>query len=71
KHIGKGVGKELFLNAMERAAEMKLTAVEISSDPNAEGFYRRLGAERLGQTVSEIDGESRVLPRLRIDPKSS
>ncbi|MEP6920511.1 MAG: GNAT family N-acetyltransferase, partial [bacterium] len=71
KHIGKGVGKELFLNAMERASEMKLSAVEISSDPNAEDFYHRLGAKRIGETVSEIDGQPRVLPRLRIDPKSS
>ncbi len=71
KHIGKGVGKELFFNAMERASEMKLSALEISSDPNAEGFYQRLGAERIGETVSEIDGKPRVIPRLRIDPKKS
>lgn len=71
KHIGKGVGKELFFNAMERASEMRVSALEISSDPNAEGFYQRLGAERIGETVSEIDGKPRVVPRLRIDPKKT
>src|SRR5215207_11580183 len=31
--IGTGVGKDLFLDAMERAAKLNVEAVEISSDP--------------------------------------
>jgi hypothetical protein len=30
-----------------------------------------MGAHRTGETVSEIDGEQRVLPRLTVDPKLS
>jgi GNAT superfamily N-acetyltransferase len=70
-HIGTGVGKELFLHAMQRAARKNVSEVEILSDPNAEGFYRKMGAHRIGETASEIDGEPRALPRLTIDPKSS
>src|SRR5215470_18216285 len=33
--IGTGLGKELFLDAMERAAQLDIDSVEISSDPNA------------------------------------
>lgn len=69
--IGTGVGKELFVAAMQKAAELKLTAVGISSDPNAEGFYQKMGAHRVGETTSELDGEPRVLPRLSIDPNQS
>lgn len=69
--IGTGVGKELFLAAMQKAAELKLTAVEISSDPNAEGFYQKMGAYRVGETTSELDGEQRILPRLSIDPNNN
>lgn len=69
--IGTGVGKELFIAAMQKAAELKLTAVEILSDPNAEGFYQKMGAYRMGETVSDLDGEPRVLPRLNIDPTQS
>jgi GNAT superfamily N-acetyltransferase len=69
-HIGTGVGKELFLHALQNAARRDITTVAISSDPNAEGFYRKLGAHRSGETVSEIDGQPRALPRLTIDPKS-
>lgn len=67
-HIGAGVGKELFLHAMQRAAGKNVSEVEILSDPNAEGFYRKMGAHRSGETVSEIEGQPRSLPRLTIDP---
>jgi N-acetylglutamate synthase-like GNAT family acetyltransferase len=69
-HIGTGVGKELFIHAMQRAAKRNISEVEISSDPKAEGFYRKMGAHRSGETVSEIDGQPRTLPRLTVDPKS-
>lgn len=70
-HIGTGVGKQLFLHAMQHAAQENISAVEILSDPNAEGFYRKQGAHRIGEVVSEIDGEPRTLPRLTVDPKAS
>jgi N-acetylglutamate synthase-like GNAT family acetyltransferase len=70
-HIGTGVGKQLFLHAMQRAAKENVSAVEILSDPNAEGFYRKQGAHRIGEVVSEVDGEPRVLPLMSVDPKAS
>jgi N-acetylglutamate synthase-like GNAT family acetyltransferase len=70
EHIGAGVGKELFIHAMQSAAGQDVSEVEISSDPNAEGFYRKMGAHRIGETISEIDGQPRTLPRLTVDPKS-
>ena len=69
-HIGTGVGKELFIHAMQNAARRDISEVEISSDPNAEGFYRKMGAHRSGETVSEIEGQPRALPRLSVDPKT-
>ena len=69
-HIGTGVGKQLFLHAMQIAAGERVSEVEILSDPNAEGFYRKMGAHRTGEAVSEIDGEERVLPRLSLNPNS-
>ena len=69
--IGTGIGKALFLSAMQKAAELKVRSVEISSDPNAEGFYQKMGAYRVGESTSEVDGEPRILPRLSIDPNNS
>ena len=67
-HIGIGIGKELFLDAMERAAKLSVGAVEISSDPNALGFYKRMGATQIGEVDSPIDGQDRKLPRLKFEP---
>lgn len=71
EHIGTGIGKELFLHAMQDAAGRNISAVEILADPNAEGFYQKMGAYRIGETVSEIDGQPRTLPLMTVDPKSS
>jgi GNAT superfamily N-acetyltransferase len=70
KYVGTGVGKELFIHAMQIAAGENVSAVEISSDPNAEGFYERMGASRIGEVSSEIDGQTRQLPRLTVDTTS-
>lgn len=66
--IGTGIGKELFLDAMERAATLRVREIEISADPNAAGFYERMGASQIGETDAGIDGQVRKLPRLRIEP---
>lgn len=68
--IGTGIGKELFLDAMERAAALEVREIEISADPNAAGFYERMGASQIGETDGSIDGQVRKLPRLRIEPPS-
>lgn len=69
-HIGTGVGKELFIHAMQTAAGGNISEVDISADPNAEGFYKRMGARRVGEVTSEIDGETRHLPRMKVDTTS-
>jgi GNAT superfamily N-acetyltransferase len=66
--IGTGIGKELFLDAMDRAAALAVRDVELSADPNAVGFYKRMGARQIGEVDSPIDGQPRKLPRLKIEP---
>ena len=65
--MGTGVGRRLFDHAVRRAASLGAEAVEIEADPNAEGFYARMGARRVGEEVYELDGERRVLPLLVVD----
>jgi N-acetylglutamate synthase-like GNAT family acetyltransferase len=64
EHMGNGVARALFMYVKERATRLDIPALEICSDPNAEGFYRRMGATRIGEVRSEIDGQPRVLPRM-------
>ena len=68
QYMGAGYGKALFVHVMQRAATLKADAVELSADPNAEGFYKHMGAVRIGEVRSEIDGQPRVLPRMTVDP---
>ena len=70
KYIGTGVGKELFLHAMQRAGALNVSEVEISSDPNAEGFYQKMGAHRIGEVRADMDDKPRTVPRLAVTPKS-
>src|SRR5437667_161622 len=63
EHMGNGVGRALFQQIVVRAAQLKVTGLELSADPNAEGFYQRMGAARIGEVRYEIEGEARVLPR--------
>ena len=62
--MAQGVGQSLFNHALTRAAALGFKSLEIESDPNAEGFYKRMGAHRVGASIKEIEGERRELPLL-------
>ncbi len=65
-HIGRGIGTALFRHVLRRANEDGPDIIQIDSDPNAEGFYRRMGAVRVGHVDGEVSGVDRVLPRLAV-----
>ena len=67
--MGRGVGRSLFHHALERAKALGFRELEIESDPNAEGFYERLGARRVGASIKEMDGQKRELPILIYEMK--
>jgi ribosomal protein S18 acetylase RimI-like enzyme len=64
ERMGMGLGRALFEHAVRAAASLGAGVVGIEADPNAEGFYRRMGARRVGEIAYEIDGRERVLPLL-------
>jgi N-acetylglutamate synthase-like GNAT family acetyltransferase len=66
QYMGSGVGRALFLHAKERVASLKIPVLELSADPNAEGFYERMGARRIGEVPAEIEGKPRGLPRMSV-----
>ena len=45
---GTGLGARLFRHMADQARALGLDAVKIIANPPAEGFYRRMGAERIG-----------------------
>lgn len=63
--IGHGLGRQLFEQAVQAARALGATEFLIDADPNAESFYLRMGAQRIGETVSRLTGTERVVPLLR------
>ena len=59
---GKGIGRALVRRALGYAAESHSRTLKVISDPNAEGFYRRLGFRSIGDHPSRPEG--RRLPLL-------
>jgi GNAT superfamily N-acetyltransferase len=62
--MGRGVGRALFIHGIGRMKELGIRELRIVSDPNAEGFYLRMGARRVGVRVRKVDGQHRELPVL-------
>lgn len=62
--MNKGIGRALFTHALARASALGFQSLEIEADPNAEGFYLRMGARRVGATLAKLEGEQRELPIL-------
>lgn len=60
--FGAGVGRRLFTHAVARARALGAEVIEIESDPHAEGFYHRMGAETIGEVTYELEGSLRRLP---------
>lgn len=65
-HIGTGMGQLLFLHACELAETMGAEKLCILSNSNAEAFYLRMGAERIGEEKVRYGAADFLLPVLEI-----
>ena len=59
----RGIGRVLFGAAVARAKRMKAGAIMIYANPSAEGFYKQMGAIRIGEGPFCFSPEI-VLPHL-------
>lgn len=62
--IGKEVGSQLFAFAARRARELGARAMEWGAEPNAVGFYEKMGGRYLRDKVSEW---GRTVPVMGLD----
>lgn len=62
--MGQGIGRALFADVVREAGRLDCREIRIESDPNAEPFYRRLGAIPEGQVPAPVAGAERWLPLL-------
>ena len=66
EYIGKGIGKALFLHAVEQSRQRGLKALQLEADPNAIGFYKKMGMYKIGERQYEIEGQPRILPTMEM-----
>jgi N-acetylglutamate synthase-like GNAT family acetyltransferase len=59
--IGSAVGKALFEHATARARELGARSLRWEADPNAVGFYERMGAATVGSATSSWGREIPVM----------
>jgi len=65
-YMGKGIGKELFFHSVDLARERGYKALQLEADPNAIRFYEKMGMRKIGERVSEVEGQQRILPIMEI-----
>jgi GNAT superfamily N-acetyltransferase len=59
--IRRGLGSLLFRFAADRARELGATAMEWEAEPNALGFYRKMGGRHLRTDITEWGREGSVM----------
>jgi GNAT superfamily N-acetyltransferase len=63
--MGQGVGRRLWRHAVATAEMLGCREMVLQSDPQAEGFYLAMGAQRAGESESTVM-PGRMLPLMRI-----
>jgi GNAT superfamily N-acetyltransferase len=63
QHIGKGLGRLLFDSAVERARDLGLRQLEWEAEPNAVGFYERMGGRTVRETMGQLGRRLQVMAR--------
>jgi GNAT superfamily N-acetyltransferase len=65
QYMGRGFGKTLFLDAAARAVDAGARRLEWEADPDAVGFYERMGGRHVRD--SDLTELGRVLPIMALD----
>lgn len=65
--MGKGFGRRLFEHALKQSKLRGASILRIEADPNAESFYERMGAQRVGEHHGQVDGQPRILPVMKVE----
>ena len=62
--MGRGIGTRLFQRAAEQARELGASRMEWEAEPNAVGFYEKMGGRHIGERTSSW---GRVLSLMGVD----
>jgi ribosomal protein S18 acetylase RimI-like enzyme len=66
EYMGRGVGKMLFLHARDLSRQRGYRLLQLEADPNAAGFYKKMGMYKIKERHYDIDGRPRILPTMEL-----
>ena len=64
--MGQGVGNALFNHAIHLSKERGYDILRLESDPNAVGFYIKMGAYKIDQRYYDMEDTPRILPIMEL-----
>lgn len=64
EYIGKGFGKYLMTDFLNRMKEAKIERITLDSEPNAESFYSKMGFVKIGEFETSI--KNRFMPIMEL-----
>jgi ribosomal protein S18 acetylase RimI-like enzyme len=67
EYMGKGVGAALFRHAADLARQRGYKKLQLEADPNATGFYIKMGMQPIGERRYELEGQWRILPIMELE----
>ena len=65
-YIGQGIGKQLFAHAIALARAQGGTTLQLVAEPNALGFYHKMGMTKVGERPSQPVGRVLAVMRLQL-----
>jgi GNAT superfamily N-acetyltransferase len=65
-HIGSGLGRLMWDEAVRRAGAAGAGRLTLEADPNAAGFYERMGARRTGSVTAPDTGRELPIYEMRL-----
>jgi GNAT superfamily N-acetyltransferase len=66
EYIGRGIGRALFIHAVALARQRRYKILRLEADPNADGFYEKMGMYKIDEKRYQMDGQPRILPVMEI-----
>ncbi len=69
---GRGVGRQLFGDAVDRVRTIRPGVLVIEADPYAAAFYARMGARQTGTVPAPVEGDpDRTLPVFEVEVEAA
>jgi len=65
EYIGKGFGKYLMTDFINRMRNEKFEKITLDSEPNAENFYLKIGFKKIGEFETSI--KNRIMPVMEMN----